>query len=89
MENRLLLDLKKLCQHYQITDIFINQRDDNDLVIIPPKKDIYIPLKCYIAFDPTLKQVYFSQRLINNRNHWLNTLKDDLLNGRIDYHDYL
>lgn len=89
MEQRLLLDLKKLCQHYQINELFINQHDDDDIISIPPKRDIYIPLKCYIAYDPSIRQVFFSQRLINMKNHWLNTLKDDLMNGRIDYHDYL
>lgn len=87
-ETRLLLDLKRLCQHYQINELFINQNDDNELVCIPPKRDVYIPLKCYVAYDPEHKQVYFSQRLINFKNHWLRTLKDDLLTGRIDYHDY-
>ena len=88
-ETRLLLDLKKLCQHYYISLIYVNQNDDADLVPIPPKHDIYIPLRCYIAYDYESKQLFVSQRLINARNHWLNTLKDDLKNGRLDYHDYL
>ena len=88
MQSRHLLDIKKLCQHYDIDQIYINQNDDDDLVAIPPKKDVYIPLKCYIAYDPSAKQIYISQRLINNKNHWLRTLKDDLLNGRLDHNDY-
>ncbi len=88
MQNRHLLDLKKLCQHYDIDTLYVNQNDDDELVAIPPKKDIYIPLKCYIAYDPTAKQLYLSQRIITPKNHWLRTLKDDLLNGRIDYADY-
>lgn len=86
--NRRLLDLKKLCQHYDIDILYINQKDDDELVAIPPKRDVYIPLKCYVAYDPDNKQIFLSQRLINIKNHWLNTLKDDLLNGRINYADY-
>lgn len=87
-ETRLLLDLKKLCEHYDIHELFVNQNDDDELVAIPPKRDIYIPLKCYVAWDYDLRQMYLSQRLVNIKNHWLRTLKDDLLAGRIDYHDY-
>lgn len=86
--NRRLLDLKKLCEHYDIDKLYINQNDDDELVPIPPKRDVYIPLKCYVAYDPDNKQIYLSQRLINIKNHWLRTLKDDLLNGRINYADY-
>jgi hypothetical protein len=88
MENRRLLDLKKLCAHYSVTMLYINQHDDDEIVPIPVKRDIYIPLKCYVAIDINSRQLYISQRLINNRNHWLNTLKDDLTYGRLDFHDY-
>lgn len=86
--NRRLLDLKRLCEHYDIDLLYINQKDDDELVAIPPKRDVYIPLKCYVAYDPDNKKIFLSQRLINIKNHWLNTLKDDLLNGRINYADY-
>ena len=85
---RLLLNIKRLCKHYGITELYVNQKDDDELVSLPPKYDIYIPLKCYISYDPVSKQLYISQRLINRRNHWLNTLKSDLANGRLDYHEY-
>lgn len=88
-DTRRLLNLKQLCSHYGIQELFINQSDDDDLVAIPPKKDVYIPLKCYIAYDYATGQIYISQRLITPKNHWLNTLKDDLKNKRIDYNDYV
>ena len=87
-ETRLLLDIKKLCAHYYVSQLYVRQNDDNELVPIPPKRDIYIPLKCYIAYDFATGQWYISQRLQTIRNHWINTLKDDVKNGRIDYHDY-
>lgn len=86
---RVLLDLKRLCEHYGVDNIYINQKDDNDLVAIPPKRDVYIPLRCWIAWDFGEKQMYINkERLVNPRNHWLNTLRDDLRGGRIDYRDY-
>lgn len=85
---RVLMNLQKLCKNYRVDVLYINQNDDDELVQIPVKKDVYIPLKCYIAIDDQTKQLYISQRLINVKNHWLNTLKDDLKNNRIDFHDY-
>lgn len=81
---RLLLDLQQLCKHYGINTLTINQNDDDELVQIPLKKDIYIPLKCYVSYDTDNKRLYVSQRLICNGNYWLTQFKDDVNNGRID-----
>lgn len=86
---RLLLDLKKLCAKYSVNELIINQADDDELVKIPIKRDIYIPLKCYVSYEPNEKKLYISQRLICKGNYWLTQLKDDYLNGRIDLHDYI
>ncbi len=88
--NRRLLNIERIANHYQVAVLAINYKDDNVVKRskILAKKDIYIDLKCWIAWDPDERQVYISQRLINAGNHWINTLKDDLKNNRIDPNDY-
>lgn len=81
---RILLDLKLLCEHYGVKELTINQSDDEELVNIPLKKDVYIPLKCYVSFDDETNKLYVSQRLICRGNYWLTQFKDDYTNGRID-----
>lgn len=85
---RIMLDLVKIAEKYGQKDLVITQQDDDELVHIPLKRDIYIPLKCYISYDPILHKVYVSQRLIAKGNYWLTQLQDDYKNNRIDLDDY-
>ena len=85
---RILLDLTKIAKKYGQNELVITQKDDDELVHIPLKRDIYIPLKCYISYDPDEHKVYVSHRLIAKGNYWLTQLRDDYKNNRIDLDEY-
>lgn len=90
--NRKLLNLAKLCKNYRIETINVAYYDPTNEnvsnVTIPPTVDLLIKLKAYVAYIPTEDRLIISNNLIGVDNYWLQQLKDDHKNKRIDLEAY-
>ena len=92
--NRKLVNLIKLCEHYNQKTINIAYEYNPtakkiEYINTPLSVNIFIRMKCYIAYLPDENRLIISNNLIGVDNYWLQQLENDHKNNRIDLTEYL
>lgn len=95
---RKLLNILKICEDYQTNGInyawmgrkSTTQAEKEVLTIHVdyPDVDWCIRTKTYISYDENEKLLYICDALKYGKNHWINTLIDDVKNSRVDIKKY-
>lgn len=92
--NRKLVNLEKLCKHYnqKTINIAFDYNEDTkkiEYITSPLNVNIFIRMKCYIAYLTDENRLIISNNLIGVDNYWLQQLENDHKNNRIDLTEYL